>query len=331
MIERRFVSENVDVRGRPEEGAVISGYASVFDVSYDVWGFKETVARGAFTKTISEHRDIAALWNHDSNIVLGRVRNKTLRLQEDDHGLFYEVDLPDTQAARDLYTLIERGDVYQSSFAFEAVKEDWDADQRLRILREVRLYDVSPVTYPASPTTAVDVQRAMRSLAAVTGRDATELVEAACSGRWDRIWVPSWVLEERGVVPYQDLPLADRDYPWDADAALARVRDWAGGEEWRPERYRQAFLWYDSDAPELLGSYKLPIADIVDGALMAVPRAIFAAAAAIQGARGGVDIPSEDVPRVKAHLNRYYERLDMTPPWSGRSAHRPFHLHMLAT
>jgi phage head maturation protease len=102
-----------------------------------------------------------------------------LRLQEDDVGLYYEVDLPDTQAARDLYALIERGDVYQSSFAFEIVKEDWqypkqgEAGLPQRTIREVRLYDISPVTYPASPSTDVDVARAVRSLAEAMGLDST--------------------------------------------------------------------------------------------------------------------------------------------------------------
>jgi HK97 family phage prohead protease len=156
----------------------ISGHASVFDTPYTLWGFDEQVARGAFKKSIRE-ADVAALWNHDPNVVLGRKKSGTLRMAEDDRGLHYEVDLPDTQAARDLYTLIQRGDVYQSSFAFEVVKESWDYPKGedkglpLRTLREVRLYDVSPVTYPASPSTDVDVARAVRSFAEALGIDAS--------------------------------------------------------------------------------------------------------------------------------------------------------------
>jgi uncharacterized protein len=92
--------------------------------------------------------------------------------------LRYEVDLPDTQAARDLYTLIQRGDVYQSSFAFEIQREQWDKAEEanglpLRTIKQVRLYDVSPVTYPASPTTDVDIARAMRSMAEAFSEEAT--------------------------------------------------------------------------------------------------------------------------------------------------------------
>jgi uncharacterized protein len=170
--ERRYTMGSIEAR---DSGGLmtIAGHASVFDSPYELYGFREQVARGTFAKTLQES-DVAALWNHDSNIVLGRKRSGTLRLREDDRGLYYEVDLPETQAARDLYTLIQRGDVYQSSFAFEIVKESWDYPKEkdsmpLRTIKEVRLYDVSPVTYPASPSTDVDVARAVRSLAEALG------------------------------------------------------------------------------------------------------------------------------------------------------------------
>lgn len=173
MTERRYTPGVIEARAA-DAGMTIFGHASVFDSPYSLFGFDEQVARGAFKKSLKEG-DVAALWNHDPNVVLGRNKSGTLRLREDEIGLHYEVDLPDTQSARDLYTLIERGDVYQSSFAFEIVKEDWDYPKKgeeglpLRTIREVRLYDVSPVTYPASPATDVDVARAVRSLAEAMG------------------------------------------------------------------------------------------------------------------------------------------------------------------
>jgi len=172
-MERRYTPGVIEAR-QEDAGMTIVGHASMFDTPYELYGFKEQVKRGAFKKSLKE-ADVAALWNHDPNVVLGRNRSGTLRLSEDDNGLHYEVDLPNTQSARDLYTLIERGDIYQSSFSFEIVKEDWefpeesDRDLPHRTIREVRLFDVSPVTYPASPTTDVDVARAIRSLAEAMG------------------------------------------------------------------------------------------------------------------------------------------------------------------
>jgi hypothetical protein len=128
------------------------------------------------------------------------------------------------------------------------------------------------------------------------------------------------------VVRFQNLPLADRKRRWNGAAANKRVRKWAGAEEKPNARYRKAFVWYDASAPNKFGSYKLQIADIVDGRLRAVPRGIFAAAVVIEGGRGagrgrgrsGVALPRKDIPRVKSHLARYYRKMRETPPWEGR-------------
>ena len=117
------------------------------------------------------------------------------------------------------------------------------------------------------------------------------------------------------VTPFQDLPLADRDREWDADAADKRVRRWAGAEDGPNSKYRDAHVWYDADQKEEFGSYKLLIADVVDGGLSAVPRGVMAAAAVMQGARGGVDLPDNDIDRVKSHLAKYYDKMDDTAPW----------------
>lgn len=117
------------------------------------------------------------------------------------------------------------------------------------------------------------------------------------------------------VTAFQDLPLADRDRAWDGAAAERRVRAWAGVDEEPNEKYRDAHVWYDADAKQNLTAYKLLIADVVDGRLVAVPRGVFAAAAVMQGSRGGVDLPDRDRDRVKSHLAKYYAKLDETPPW----------------
>jgi len=129
-------------------------------------------------------------------------------------------------------------------------------------------------------------------------------------------------VEGKAVVPYQDLPLADMDTEWDAAKARKNIAKWASSDgsgdkdkvDWK--KYRKGFLWYDAENPENFGSYKLPIADVFDSRLKAVPKAIFASAAAIQGARGGVDIPDADKEKIKKVLEKYYEKMDKTPPWA---------------
>lgn len=117
------------------------------------------------------------------------------------------------------------------------------------------------------------------------------------------------------VTAFGDLPLADRDREWDGAAAEKRVRAWAKADDEPNERYRDAHVWYDADAKENFGSYKLLVADVVGGRLVAVPRGVFAAAAVVQGSRGGVDLPAKDVDRVRSHLAKYYAKLDETAPW----------------
>jgi hypothetical protein len=120
------------------------------------------------------------------------------------------------------------------------------------------------------------------------------------------------------VTPFQDLPLADPERHWDADEAEKRVREWAGATDKPNEKYRQAFVWYDENRPDKFTAHKLPIADVIDGKLMAVPRAIVAAAAVLDGARGGVDIPEDDIEKAKAHIAKYYAKMGEKPPWERR-------------
>jgi hypothetical protein len=117
------------------------------------------------------------------------------------------------------------------------------------------------------------------------------------------------------VTAFGDLPLADRDREWDGDSAERRVREWAGAKDGPNEKYRDAHVWYDADSKDNFGAYKLLIADVVDGRLKAVPRGVMAAAAVMQGSRGGVDLPAKDVDRVKSHLAKYYAKMDDTAPW----------------
>lgn len=144
-----------------DEGTMLAGYAAVFDeLSVEIWGFREKIAAGAFTDTIAND-DIRSLWNHDTNWVLGRTTNQTLRLAEDEIGLAVEIEPPETQMGRDALVSIRRGDVNQMSFAFATLEDRWDIDeneQYVRTLLRVKLYEVSPVTFPAYPATSIAVR-----------------------------------------------------------------------------------------------------------------------------------------------------------------------------
>ena len=146
--EREFRMENVE-----HNGNVIRGYAAVYN-SDSEWmgGFYEQIENGAFDDVLEN--DVRAYFNHDENLLLGRVSSGTLRIGTDKRGLFYEVDLPNTSYANDLVELMKRGDVNQSSFAFLIGQDRWEQrdGKTYRIIEKVsRLLDVSPVAQPAYP------------------------------------------------------------------------------------------------------------------------------------------------------------------------------------
>jgi len=176
-IERRtFTIKNVEAR-QAEDGTMrLSGYAAVFNDDSVPLPFIERIAPGAFRKTLTETPDVRLLINHEG-LPLARTKNGTLRLKEDETGLYMDADLPDTQAARDLYTLVERGDVDQMSFAFRVIRQKWNEGRTERTLTELSLADgdVSVVTYPAYPTTTVEAreQIAAARQAIKEGREIT--------------------------------------------------------------------------------------------------------------------------------------------------------------
>lgn len=136
------------------------GYAAIFNSVANIGDyFEERIAPGAFAAAIARD-DVRCLFNHSDNYVLGRNKSGTLRLAEDDKGLRYEVDPPETTWARDLVTSIDRGDINQSSFQFRATRQEWDdtGDLPIRTILEVELYDVAPVTFPAYGDTEVGLR-----------------------------------------------------------------------------------------------------------------------------------------------------------------------------
>lgn len=173
------------------EVGTLAGYAAVFNSPAVIGGmFREQIVPGAFTAAFGRD-DVRALWNHDPNYVLGRVKAGTLELAEDEVGLRYVVRPPDTTWSRDLVASIARGDVTQSSFAFRVTKDRWEppaskTDLPLRLIEDVELYDVSPVTYPAYDQTSVAARDAAGALVeqlALAGVQATEERTALASAR----------------------------------------------------------------------------------------------------------------------------------------------------
>ncbi|MGK4327983.1 HK97 family phage prohead protease [Lonsdalea quercina] len=153
--ETRCYTGEVRAEQQGDAPAHILGYGSVFNSrSEPLWGFREVIKPGAFDDVLTD--DVRGLFNHDPNFILGRSAAGTLSLSVDDRGLRYDITAPETQTIRDLVLEpMRRGDVNQSSFAFRVARdgEHWYEDEEGIVIREIsrfsRLFDVSPVTYPA--------------------------------------------------------------------------------------------------------------------------------------------------------------------------------------
>tara|TARA_R110000822_G_scaffold6573_4_gene27686 strand:- start:586 stop:1413 length:828 start_codon:yes stop_codon:yes gene_type:complete len=165
-IERRtFTVQDVEARQADDGTMRLAGYAAVFNEASVPLPFKETIAPGAFRKTLSETPDVRLLINHEG-LPLARTKNATMTLSEDERGLYFSAELADTSEARDIYQLVSRGDIDQMSFAFRVIRQKWSEDRSRRVLTEVSLADgdVSMVTYPAYPTTSVEARNTLKKL-----------------------------------------------------------------------------------------------------------------------------------------------------------------------
>ena len=161
--QRSVAYSTLELRAAADSDTLV-GYAAVFDAPSEPMPFTEFVRRGAFAKTLNDGADVRLLVDHEG-VPLARTKSGTLILEEDDRGLRVEAKLdPMNPDAQRILSAMRRGDLSQMSFAFKTVKDSWSKDRAVRELKEVQLFDVSVVTYPAYEDTIVS----LRSRQAVT-------------------------------------------------------------------------------------------------------------------------------------------------------------------
>ena len=186
---RSFTFSAVEERNSNDNDTLLfTGYASVFDKPYGVRDsrgqYNETIKQGAFKKTLKEQDDVRFLVNHDG-IPLARTSSGTLQLEEDDYGLFVRAELdPSNPTVAEVSSAMKRGDLNEMSFAFAAIKDNFDNNGENREVNEARLFDVSVVTYPANPWAGakirgVDIENLHKELVeARSGEQAPEILES---------------------------------------------------------------------------------------------------------------------------------------------------------
>jgi len=245
----------------------------------------DRIERGAFKKTLKSGHKIKLLWQHSSDEIIGTI----VEAEETDDGLFVKgrINLG-TQRGQEALALLKAGDIDTMSIGFFIKDSELEKDG-LRVIKEIDLFEISLVTFAANPE------------AVVTDVKKREIV-------------------------FQDLDLSEKDSQWDADGAVKRIQELEGfvDEEGKPTvKYKEAFVWFDPENADNFGAYKLPVADVIDGKLTAIPRGIIAAAGALQSARGGIDILEADKLKARSHLERYFVKMrkefddqTLVEPWN---------------
>lgn len=186
-VERRTHTVEMRVKdaGYGKKTPTMEGYAANFNqLSENLGGFREMLMPGCFKNAIA-NSDIRALFNHDPNLILGRNTAGTLRIIEDEKGLRFEVDPPETSYAKDLQVSMSRGDINQCSFSFRVAEngDSWQKDSDGLWVRNIsnvaQVYDVSPVTYPAYTSTSCAVRSMLQKQNELEAEEKRKVDEAA--------------------------------------------------------------------------------------------------------------------------------------------------------
>jgi len=318
----------------PSKG-IYSGYASTH--TQDDGEPPDIVEPGAFAKTITENGPtsqkprIKVLYQHDFFSPIG----KPLILKEDSTGLYHESQIAQTTLGKDVLTLMAEGVITEQSIGFDTIKSDMDPNG-VRHLREIKLWEYSPVTWGMNANTPILGVKSLGSVETLAERikRAEKAIKRGELSNEDLVMalektLPLWREElkdmhVKNASGKADWPLASKDQAWDGGEAHKRILAWAteaGKVNWT--KYASCYFWFDGTAPDpdhdglpdQVGAYKLPFCDVIDGAVKAVPKGIMAVAGVLQGSMGGVDISDADKTSVKAKVAAYYKKWGGTVPW----------------
>lgn len=279
-MELKYVGGNIrEIKEETRNGepiGIVAGYIATWDIDRGSYGVRDQFVRGAFVDSLREHQV------KRRQIRLKDQHGRTVggfpidSVHEDEVGLYAIGEVNlNVQLGREVMALARQGVLSDFSVGFSVV--EFTEDQGLRKITKAILWEASVVDEPMNPKAVIT--------------------------------------EVKTVVAYQDLPIGPRDREWSKSEALARVKEFTDSDEGPSATYRNAFVWFDRENADEFGAYKLPIADVINGKLTAIPRAIFAAAAALSGARGGVDLPENDKATAIQHIERYYAKMDMPSPF----------------
>lgn len=309
------------------------GYAAVKG-NIDAYG--DIIQNGAFKRTIRNKKSFPILFMHDPAKPVGL----STFMKEDEKGLFTrgQLDLS-TEMGKMVHSGLKMGYIDSMSIGYKVIQDDMDKRGN-RLLKEIKLLEYSLITkgFAANDMALVSGFKSTHEYDSINRRlkqleekgdspmeldqllDRIEELEEEVKSLKDLLAdslestrptqdSDDSTLEEKMVIGAADLPLASRDREWDGPKAKQRIFEWAGGVDFDPAKAKRGFFWVEGD-PKNRGSYKLPFADVIDGKLVAVPRALSAVQGALDGARGGVEgISGADKGKIMQRVNAYKNRM----------------------
>ncbi|MEE8341972.1 MAG: HK97 family phage prohead protease [Candidatus Neomarinimicrobiota bacterium] len=260
---------------------IFTGLASTFEI--DTEG--DQIMPGTFDKALIRLKEkgkshIQMKFLHNRDEIIGGF--PVSKAFENKDGLFVEgqVNL-NVQKGREVFSLLKQGVLTDMSIGFFLNSFREDTNENIRKVDDIDLGEISLVDMPAN--------------------------------------LGATIIEVKTVTPFLDLDLADTTRQWDSDEAVQRIRRFTDSQEKPSRSFRRAFMFFDGENADEFGSYKLPYADVIDGQLKTVPRALFDIRGVLAGARGGVDIPKDEIRRIKRNVNRYFKKMDIEEPFNLRS------------
>lgn len=279
-----FIVSNFNIKSIDEnnpDNFIVEGYASVYG---NIDSYRDIVMPGSFAKDLLENgKERPILWQHRSDEPIGLGT-----FEERAEGLFVSIKMPksDEFVCNRVMPQIRVGAVKGLSIGYWTIVEEYDRDQNVNRLKELKLRETSCVTFPANESAQITAAKQF------LGIDSEE--------------------KSTNFTMY---PFADEATKWDSNKAVSDIRANTGSEEEPSKNYRKGFMYYDPENADKFGGYKLPYVYYMDGGFKIVPRAIYAIAGVLAGSRGGVNIPEGDKSAIKGYINRVYKKLGREEPF----------------
>lgn len=266
---------------------------------------KDRVQPGAFTTDLQTNgKERPILWQHNTREPVGLGT-----FSDGIRNLAFKAKLPkaDDFVSKRVMPQLKVGSVKGCSIGYDAIKWNYNNVEGVRDLIELKLYETSFVTFPMNPDaqiTSLKNSISQIQTKGIDGKFLSFLNELAKT-----------LKEDNNSIEMKDYPLMDESTEWDKTKSIKQLKEFFNSKEKPTAEYKEGFMFVDGTENDIYSAFKMPYVYVDNKGLKAVPKAIYAIAASLSGARGGLDIPTDDKEKIKEQVNRYYKKLGKDLPF----------------